>query len=167
MLLELCAGQGLIITNSPLQQKARLKMTWQNQRSKHWHFLDYVLLRQKDQCCTPKLCPVPTAIQTTSWLRAKSDSTSSLLWGKEGYKSRSFTPTGYWRGKLSLEMSARIEEKRSLHEKLQRMVWREWCWNSKVFPGQVLLSYKASMQVGWPCYQDSIQERVQLCTTKA
>ena len=48
LLLELCAEQGLSITNTLFQQKARFKTTWQHPRSKHWHLLDYVLVRQRD-----------------------------------------------------------------------------------------------------------------------
>ena len=98
MLLELCAGEGLIINNNQLQQKTRLKRTWQHWRSKHWHLLDYALVCQEDlMCYIPESCPVLTATQTTSWFRPKSDSTSRPLWEKEGQKSRSFTPTSCWR----------------------------------------------------------------------
>ena len=40
LLLELCAEQGLSITNTLFQQRARFKTTWQHPLSKHWHLLD-------------------------------------------------------------------------------------------------------------------------------
>ena len=60
----------------------------------------------------PELCPVPTATQTTNCAGPKSDSISSLQWGKEGYRWRSLTPTGTWRGKVSLKRSFRPDKKR-------------------------------------------------------
>ena len=113
MLLELCAGEGLIINNNQLQQKTRLKRTWQHWRSKHWHLLDYVLVCQEDlMWYIPESCPVLTATQTISWFRPKSDSTSRPLWEKEGQKSRSFTPTSCWREKLSLKRNSERDEQK-------------------------------------------------------
>ena len=48
LLLKLCAEHSLTITNTLFQQKARFKTTWKHPRSKHWHLLDYILVRQKD-----------------------------------------------------------------------------------------------------------------------
>ena len=48
MLLELRAEHALPITNTLFQQKTRFKTTWKHPRSKHWHHLDYILVRQKD-----------------------------------------------------------------------------------------------------------------------
>ncbi|XP_042591969.1 uncharacterized protein LOC109084930 [Cyprinus carpio] len=48
-LLSLCAEHQLVITNTIFQMKNRLKTTWQHPRSKHWHLLDYVIVRQKDR----------------------------------------------------------------------------------------------------------------------
>ena len=48
-LLSLCAEHQLVITNTTFQMKNRLKTTWQHPRSKHWHLLDYVIVRQKDR----------------------------------------------------------------------------------------------------------------------
>ncbi|XP_056017332.1 craniofacial development protein 2-like [Ostrea edulis] len=46
MLLELCTEQQLIITNTIFQQKDYLKTAWMHPRCKHWHLIDYVLVRQ-------------------------------------------------------------------------------------------------------------------------
>ena len=48
-LLSLCAEHQLVITNTIFQMKNKLKTTWQHPRSKHWHLLDYVIVRQKDR----------------------------------------------------------------------------------------------------------------------
>ena len=48
LLLELCTEQQLVITNTIFQQKDSLKTTWMHPRSKHWHLIDYVLVRQRD-----------------------------------------------------------------------------------------------------------------------
>lgn len=47
-LLSLCA-EHYLVTDTMLQMKNRLKPTWQYPRSKHWHLLDYVIIRQKDR----------------------------------------------------------------------------------------------------------------------
>ncbi|XP_076467573.1 uncharacterized protein LOC143298578 [Babylonia areolata] len=48
LLLEFCTKHSLSVTNTLFQQKARYKTTWKHPRSKHWHLLDYVLVRQRD-----------------------------------------------------------------------------------------------------------------------
>nr|XP_054774768.1 uncharacterized protein LOC129282940 [Lytechinus pictus] len=48
LLLELCMEQQLVITNTVFQQKDSLKTTWMHPRSKHWHLIDYVLVRGRD-----------------------------------------------------------------------------------------------------------------------
>ena len=49
MLLSKCAEHDLIITNTLFQQKDKLKVSWQHPRSKHWHLLDYIIIRTKDR----------------------------------------------------------------------------------------------------------------------
>ncbi|KAM4675815.1 glycerol-3-phosphate acyltransferase 2, mitochondrial [Discoglossus pictus] len=48
LLLEFCTEQKLPIANTVFQQKDRLKTTCMHPRSKHWHFIDYILVRQRD-----------------------------------------------------------------------------------------------------------------------
>ena len=48
-LLSLCAEHQLVITGTIFQMKIRLKTTWQHPSPKHWHLLDYVIVRQKDR----------------------------------------------------------------------------------------------------------------------
>lgn len=77
MLLELCAEKGLIITNSMFQQKARFKTPWRHSSSKHWHLLDYVLMRQKDRRDMLDTGVMPTADCNTD---------HRLVWTKVGLK---------------------------------------------------------------------------------
>jgi len=48
LLLDFCVKQGLVITNTVFQQANKLKASWMHSRSKHWHLIDYVLVRQRD-----------------------------------------------------------------------------------------------------------------------
>ncbi|XP_037790205.1 uncharacterized protein LOC119585608 [Penaeus monodon] len=53
LLLELCTEQQLVITNTTLPAKGQNETTWMHPWSKHWHLIDYVLVRQK----RPQGCP--------------------------------------------------------------------------------------------------------------
>ena len=48
LLLYKCAQHQLTITGTLFRQKDKYKTTWQHPRSKHWHQLDHVLVRQCD-----------------------------------------------------------------------------------------------------------------------
>ena len=48
-LLSLCAEHGLTITNTLFRQLNKYKGSWQHPRSKHWHLIDYVIVRAEDQ----------------------------------------------------------------------------------------------------------------------
>jgi len=48
-LLNTCAEFDLLITNTIFQQRDQLKTNWMHPRSRHWHLLDYVLVRQVDR----------------------------------------------------------------------------------------------------------------------
>ena len=47
-LLTLCAKFGLSITNTYFRLPEKFKTTWMHPRSKHWHLLDYVIVRKRD-----------------------------------------------------------------------------------------------------------------------
>jgi len=47
-LLNLCNSHDLVITNTVFQQSNRYKSSWHHPRSKHWHLLDYVIVRSRD-----------------------------------------------------------------------------------------------------------------------
>ncbi|XP_046976400.1 uncharacterized protein LOC124542503 [Vanessa cardui] len=48
LLLTLCSQFHLAITNTMFRLPAKYKTTWMHQRSKHWHLIDYALVRQQD-----------------------------------------------------------------------------------------------------------------------
>ncbi|XP_048486436.1 craniofacial development protein 2-like [Plutella xylostella] len=48
MLLSLCAQFGLAITNTYFRLPIKHKVTWMHPRSKHWHLIDYAIVRQAD-----------------------------------------------------------------------------------------------------------------------
>ena len=48
LLLEFCMAYSLNITNTVFQLPHRNRTSWMHPRSKHWHLIDYVLVRQAD-----------------------------------------------------------------------------------------------------------------------
>ena len=48
LLLSLCSTYQLVITNTLFQQKTKYKTTWMHPRSKHWHQIDFIIIRQRD-----------------------------------------------------------------------------------------------------------------------
>ncbi|XP_061891552.1 dickkopf-related protein 3b isoform X2 [Entelurus aequoreus] len=47
-LLSLCAEHDLTITNTIFQLKNKHKTSWMHPRSKHWHLIDYTIVRRSD-----------------------------------------------------------------------------------------------------------------------
>ena len=47
-LLSLCSELGLAITNNFFQLRDMHKTSWMHPRSKHWHLIDYVIVRRRD-----------------------------------------------------------------------------------------------------------------------
>ena len=48
MLLDLSTKQNLVVINTIFQQVNKYKASWMHPRSKHWHLIDFVLVRQRD-----------------------------------------------------------------------------------------------------------------------
>ncbi len=48
LLLSTCAEHNLCITNTIFQLSDKYKTTWMHPRSKQWHLIDYVIVRQRD-----------------------------------------------------------------------------------------------------------------------
>ena len=46
LLLSLCSEFNLVITNTIFRLKEHHKNTWMHLRSKHWHWLDYMITRR-------------------------------------------------------------------------------------------------------------------------
>ena len=49
LLLRTCAEHELLITNTIFQLPTRNRTTWMHPRSKHWHLIDYVIVRKRDR----------------------------------------------------------------------------------------------------------------------
>ena len=49
LLLKKCAEHELLITNTVFSLLTRNKTSWMHPRSKHWHFIDYAIVRRKDR----------------------------------------------------------------------------------------------------------------------
>ena len=47
LVLRKCAEHELLITNTVFRLPTRRKTTWMHPRSKHWHLIDYVIVRRK------------------------------------------------------------------------------------------------------------------------
>ena len=62
LLLQLCAEHKLLVTNTVFRLPARNKTSWMHPRSKHWHLIDYVNVRQRDRQdvrVTKAMCETP------------------------------------------------------------------------------------------------------------
>lgn len=49
LLLKTCAEHNLLITNTVFRLPNRNKTSWMHPRSKHWHLIDYVIVRRRDR----------------------------------------------------------------------------------------------------------------------
>ena len=49
LLLQTCASHNLTITNTIFRLPIHKKTTWMHPRSKHWHLIDYAIVRQRDR----------------------------------------------------------------------------------------------------------------------
>ena len=49
LLLQLCAEHELLVTNTVFRLPARNRTSWMHPRSKHWHLIDYVIVRKRDR----------------------------------------------------------------------------------------------------------------------
>merc|ERR1712035_57053 len=49
LLLQTCAEHELLITNTTFCLPTRNKTSWMHPRSKHWHLIDYVIVRKRDR----------------------------------------------------------------------------------------------------------------------
>ena len=48
LVLNKCAQHSLCITNTLIRMADKDKTTWSHSRSKHWHMIDFVIVRQRD-----------------------------------------------------------------------------------------------------------------------
>ena len=47
--LQTCAEHDLLITNTIFRLPNRNRTSWMHPRSKHWHLIDYVIVRKRDR----------------------------------------------------------------------------------------------------------------------
>ena len=76
LLLRKCAEHDLLITNTVFRLSNRNKTSWMHPRLKHWHLIDYIIVRRTDR---QDVRVVQTAGQITDWLLANSTKDISLL----------------------------------------------------------------------------------------
>ena len=66
----MCAEHELLITNTVFRLPTRRKTTWMHPRSKHWHLIDYVIVRRKDRQdvrVTKAMCGAVTSPESASF----------------------------------------------------------------------------------------------------
>ena len=69
LLLRKCAEHDLLITNTVFNLQNRHKTSWMHPLSKHWHFIDYVIVRRTDrqdvisEALFPKQCTLRMRLQ--------------------------------------------------------------------------------------------------------
>ena len=49
LLLSKCVEHDLVVTNTLFRQNNKYKTSWQHPRSKHWHLIDFVIVRSRDR----------------------------------------------------------------------------------------------------------------------
>ena len=49
LLLRTCSAHDLLITNTVFRLPNRNKTSWMHPRSKHWHLIDYIIVRRRDR----------------------------------------------------------------------------------------------------------------------
>ena len=49
LLLALCSEFELIVTNTMFKQQDERKTTWMHHRSRHWHMIDFIIMRCRDK----------------------------------------------------------------------------------------------------------------------
>ena len=49
LLLTMCVEHDLVITNTLFRMKNKYKGTWRHPRSRHWHIIDYAIIRRRDR----------------------------------------------------------------------------------------------------------------------
>ena len=69
LLLSKCAEHELCITNTVFRQADKFKTTWMHPRSKQWHLIDYIIVRQtglRDVCAWCRMLDRPQTHQSSA-----------------------------------------------------------------------------------------------------
>ena len=115
LLLNMCAEHQLTITNTLYQQANKYKASWMHPRSKHWHLIDYVIVRQRDSRDVTKTC---TMGATTCWFDHRMVRSRMRLTFK-GSKHRSGTKP---RKKLDVARLKSVDIQRQLENKMDDVI---------------------------------------------
>ena len=114
LLMNVCAEHQLTITNT-FQQADKYKASWMHPRSKHWHLIDYIIVRQRDSRDVTKTC---TMGATTCWSDHRMVRSSMRLTFK-GSKHRCGTKP---RKKLDVERLKLVDIQRQLENKMDDVI---------------------------------------------
>ena len=115
LLLNMCAEHQLTITNTLYQQANKYKASWMHPRSKHWHLIDYVIVRQRDSRDFTKTC---TMGATTCWSDHRMVRSRMRLTFK-GSKQRCGTKP---RKKLDVARLKSVDIQRQLENKMDEVI---------------------------------------------
>jgi len=83
ILLSICVQHQLTITNTIFQQADKFKNTWMHPRSRQWHMLDYVIVRQRDRCDVHITCCMRGAECRSAHRLLRSKMNIQLAWKKK------------------------------------------------------------------------------------
>lgn len=121
-LLSLCSEFNLSISNTFFRQPLRNKASWMHPRSKHWHLLDYIIVREshRSEICTTKAIPLSTSWSDHRLLTAK----LSLRIRLRSPKSNIKLPKRLNVSPSSMSLKGKLLQEK-LDEKLSRPVERE------------------------------------------
>ena len=95
LLLRKCAEHDLLITNTVFKLPNRNKTSWMHPRSKHWHLIDYVIVRRTDR---QDVRVTKTMCGANCWTDHRLVVGNYLGWGRETCNYVVFV----WRGFLFL-----------------------------------------------------------------
>ena len=56
LLLQTCAKHNLLITNTVFYLPTRSQTSWMHPRFKHWHLIDYIIVRRRDRWDVRAVC---------------------------------------------------------------------------------------------------------------
>ena len=151
LLLSKCTEHNLVITNTVFRQKNKHKGTWQHPRSKHWHLIDYVIVK-KEQLGEVKITKAITNVENWTDHRLLLSKMSIKL--KPRYMPRTKKKT---KPRLKLEMINSPEARTSL------------CNNAELKLASLSDATKAEAESYWIAFRDTLYESSEMAlgTTEA
>ncbi|KAJ1103987.1 hypothetical protein NDU88_001403 [Pleurodeles waltl] len=116
LLLKICAAHHLLNTNTVFLLPRGKKTSWMHLRSKHWHLIDYVMVKRRDRqdIRVTKAIEAQTAEQTTDSSSQNSTCTSSPSDARRGKRpigdSMSASKNGTLCQNLSENLDSRLDQ---------------------------------------------------------